>query len=312
MVRIDDLTAFETRLRRSAAARATGPASEGEGSRELGDLLLHVAERRRRRGGSVAPVGPPAEGGTSNGDDRVDAPAPASTSRRSGPPGQVIDVEQIGPRLRILRVGRPHVLRYEAGQYVKVGLAGNRSGSFSLASAPHDPYLELCIELVPGGRLTPALFRLAPGDRVEVGDRAKGSLRLDRSASTHLLVGTLTGIAPLRSLVRDALHRGVPGELLVLHGASHADELPYAEELRQLAAAEARVTYVPTVSRPADPRNAAWRGATGRVDDLAVRSAAGLDPASTHVYTTGNAGMIANVRAALGGAGFRISTESFH
>jgi hypothetical protein len=51
---------------------------------------------------------------------------------------------------------------------------------------------------------------------------------------------------------------------------------------------------------------------TGRVDDLAVRTAAGLDPATTHVYATGNAGMIANVRAALGGAGFAVSTETFH
>lgn len=221
-------------------------------------------------------------------------------------------MEQLTSSLRVLRVVRPRQLRFEAGQYLKVGVAGHRSGSFSIASAPHEEHVELCIELVAGGRLTPVLFRLRPGDHVELPDRAKGSLRLDPSARTHLMVATVTGIAPLRSLLRDALHRGVRGSFVVLHGASHADELPYADELRSLADGEARVTYVPTVSRPADPRSSAWRGETGRVDAVAVRHAAALDPATTHVYATGNSGMIANVRSSLGGAGFAVSTEKFH
>lgn len=300
---IDELNTFELRLRRSAAARVAATAADradGPASPELGELFAEVAQRRARR----ATTSVPRTGRPPGADD------PSIVS--AGPPGQVLAVQQLTAMLRILRIGRPDGLDFDAGQYLKVGVAGRRSGSFSLASAPHDPYLELCVELIPSGRLTPALFTLSPGDRVELSAGAKGSLRLDPSVRTHLLVGTVTGIAPLRSLVRDALHRGVPGRLMVLHGASHSDELPYSEELTALADAEERVSYLPTVSRPSDPRNQSWRGRTGRVDALASAVATELDPSATRVYATGNSGMIESVRSSLGAAGFAISTEAFH
>jgi ferredoxin-NADP reductase len=260
------------------------------------------------------PIAEPAAGPSSDQavfDQAVFDQASSGRDEWSGPPGQVLSMEQVATGIRILRVGRPSSFDYRAGQYMKVGVAGRRSGSFSLASSPRDAHLEFCVELIPGGRLTPAMFTLAVGDRVVLGERAKGSLRLDTSARTHLMVATVTGVAPLRSLLRQALHDGVAGEFVVLHGASHADELPYAEELGRLAAADARVSYVATVSRPGASRNAGWSGSTGRVDELASATAAGLDPATTHVYATGNAGMISNVRSTLGARGFRVSTEAF-
>jgi ferredoxin--NADP+ reductase len=228
-----------------------------------------------------------------------------------GPPGQVLEIEQVGPSVRIFRVGRPPGLRFRAGQYVKVGVPGGRQGSFSLASAPHEAHVELCIELVPGGRLTPRLFSLAAGAPLELGTRAKGSFLLDRTGRTHLMVATVTGIAPLRSMLRAALHDGTSDSFVVLHGASHADELPYLEELRALAATDPRVRYVPTVSRPDDPRNVGWRGETGRVDALAVRVADSLDRVDTRAYACGNPGMVATVTRALRERGVSVTSEVF-
>ncbi len=233
------------------------------------------------------------------------------TTTAAGAPGQVLHVEDVTPSLRILRVGRPGGLTFAAGQYVKMGLAGLRLGSFSIASAPHETFLEFCIERIAGGRLTPRLFAVGVGDHLEVSDRAKGRLRLHPAARQHLLVGTVTGIAPLRSLVRDALHRGMRTRITVLHGASHHDELPYREEFEDLAAANEHITYRPTISRRGEGRNATWTGATGRVDPLALDVAASMDPDTTHVIATGNSGMVANVRTALGAKGFPVATEAF-
>ncbi len=224
----------------------------------------------------------------------------------------MVHVERVGASVRILRIGRPAGFGFEAGQYLKLGVAGSPRRSLSLASAPDDPDLELCVELVPGGRVTPTLFGLGVGDRVELSDAATGSLRLARSARTHLLVGTVTGIAPLRSLLRAALANGSTDEFVVLHGASSADELPYAAELAELARSDGRVQYLPTVSRPGEVRNRRWQGETGRVEALAERIARGLDPRTTGVCATGNSSMVANVRTLLGGRGFRVATESFH
>jgi NAD(P)H-flavin reductase len=241
----------------------------------------------------------------------VVAPTPALEGASAGAPGRVLSIEQVSPDVRILRIGRPATFEYRAGQYMKVGIEGRRSGSFSLASAPHEPHLEFCIERIPGGRLTPAMFALPVGAPVVLGERAKGSLRLGPSARTHLLVATVTGIAPVRGLVLQALRDRLPSRLVILHGASHADELPYADELAALAASHPRLSYLPTVSRPGEARNSGWSGATGRVDELAIRAATTLDIASTQVLAIGNSGMIANVRTALGGRGFRVDTEAF-
>lgn len=235
----------------------------------------------------------------------------SSAGRVTGAPGRVLSITHVSPDVRIFRIGRPTSFEYRAGQYMKLGIEGRRSGSFSLASAPHEPQLEFCIERIAGGRLTPAMFTLSVGSQVVLGDRAKGSLHLDPSVRTHLLVATVTGIAPVRGLVLQALRDRVPSRLMILHGASHADELPYATELAALAASHPRLSYVPTVSRPAEARNAGWSGATGRVDEHAIRAASTLDPASTQVLAIGNSGMISNVRTALGGRGFRVDTEAF-
>lgn len=64
------------------------------------------------------------------------------------------------------------------------------------------------------------------------------------------MIATVTGIAPLRSLLRAALHRGTTDRFTILHGASHADELVFRDELLDLAAHDTRIAYHPTISRP--------------------------------------------------------------
>ena len=68
--------------------------------------------------------------------------------------------------------------------------------------------------------------------------------------------------------------------------------------------------YLPTVSRPGVVRNRDWPHDSGRVDDLACRVAAGLDPRRTHVYACGHPEMVKRVAGDLGGS-FAVSTEVF-
>ena len=223
----------------------------------------------------------------------------------------MLETENFGPSVRIFRIGRPPGFTFTAGQYLKAGLTGARQGSFTIASAPHESHLELCIELIPGGRLTPRMFAIAAGGRMEIGDTAKGSFVLDTSGSTHLMVATVTGIAPLRSMLRHALHTGTRDSFVILHGASYADELPYLDELTALAAADDRVRYVPTVSRPGEARNAGWQGATGRVDELAMKVVPSLDGLATRAYACGNPDMVDIVTRQLRERGLKVLNEKF-
>ena len=285
---------YERRIQRAALDRAR------DASPELRDLLTHVADRRADRRG--------AQLGVLLGPGRAAAPGPAAPSDGSATQVRVLAVNVVGPTLRLIRTERPAGFDFRAGQYLKAGAAGSGRSSFSLASAPGEAHLELCVGLNPGGKVSPALLSLGVGDHVELVPRAKGSFVLDDSAQTHLMVATSTGIGPLRSMVRDGLLRGVAGRFVVLHGASSPDRLPYLDELTALASGDIGLDYRATVSGPgAVPRGLG----TGRVDVLAAEVAAGMDPSTTTVYACGHPGMIDAVRSSLGALGFTVRSEAF-
>ncbi len=284
---MQEIEAYERRLvrgARSGTARGTDA--------ELTEILERVLARRARR-------------------SRVEVRPRPGTTTPEGTTGEVLRIQAVAPDVRVISVTRPPGLEFRAGQSVKLGVPGGRRASFSIASAPDEPDLEFCIELVPGGRLTPRIFSLEVGDRVDVASRPKGSFTLDASAACHLMVATVTGIAPFRSMLRNAVRHGVDADFIVLHGASHQDELPYLPEFTAIAAANPRVRYEPTVSRPSAPRNVGWNGTVGRVDALASRVAANLESSRTHVYACGNGEMVKRVVTELGSSGFAVSTEIF-
>jgi NAD(P)H-flavin reductase len=327
--------AYERQLAGAARRRV-----DGSGDPELTALLELVRRRRSRRLGdalsrtgagsatatvidSGAPPRPRPDGpGTSEGgpEDPVAAPAAAPAGSEaaeaareqpgSGPAGELLAIERVGPDVACFVLRRPPGLSFKAGQNIKAGLPGRGRHRYSIASAPDDPALELCIERVPGGRLTPSLFELGVGGRIELADRAGGSFALDERATRHLMVATVTGIAPFRSMVRDAQHRGLALDVTVVHGASYVDDLPYRDELEASAAAGS-ISYVPTVSRPGEARNAGWPGSTGRADDVALGLAATFDPATTRVYACGHGGMVERIATEMGSRGFKVSTEPY-
>jgi ferredoxin-NADP reductase len=318
----EDLVTREGQLRRSPADERTGINDP-----ELARILDRVGERRRRRtamdavglrrplgrmDGTVAEPGPVVAPDPDTLPSAATPPTATTTGPAArGPSGRVLSIDQVGPTVRIIRVGRPSSFSYVAGQHVKIGTIGTRRGTYSIASAPHDPHVEVCIKLVPDGRLTPALFQVRPGDELVSDWKAKGSFRFDDRARTHVMVATGAGISPLRSLLRDARRRGLTGPVILLHGASHPDELPYHDEMVERGRTDPNFRYVPTVSRPAAPRSRRWAGATGRVDDLVRAALGGLDTGNTRVYVCGNGGMVKAVAADATGRGFAVSTESF-
>jgi ferredoxin-NADP reductase len=202
---------------------------------------------------------------------------------------------------------------FQPGQYMTTGVVADEKllqRPYSVASAPATADTlgyEFFVRHVPVVRFTTALWRLKVGHRLRmIGPKGKFVLEPE-DARTHLYVSTGTGIAPFMSMIRETMAEGKPRKTVLLNGCSFADELGYRRELEEWELDPAyRLTYVPTVSRAAHPRNAGWGGRTGRAEQViwdACRDL-GLKPDKTVVYICGNPEMILNVERVLMDHGF--------
>jgi ferredoxin/flavodoxin---NADP+ reductase len=202
---------------------------------------------------------------------------------------------------------------FEPGQYMTTGVLADDKivqRPYSVASAPAvagtEGY-ELFVRHVPVIRFTTALWRLPIGHRMRmIGPKGKFLLEPEDDR-THLYVSTGTGIAPFVSMIRQGMIDGRPRRTVVLNACSFADELGYRTELEAWEQDPAyRLRYVPTISRPQDPRNAGWTGHTGRAEGVVeqVCRENNLRPDRTVVYICGNPDMILNVERVLMDRGF--------
>ena len=229
---------------------------------------------------------------------------------------KVLRREDITDDLLLMWISRPEGWTFKAGQYCTIGREGIER-AYSISSAPHEEDIELFVELVPPpeGNLTPLIWDLHEGDTMTMRPRAKGIFVFKPKMPNQLLVATVTGVVPYISFLRDYLHKGAEGHhFYVLQGASYQDEFTYLDELEKLAAEHPdKITYVPTVSRPAEEHNAGWTGETGRVNNIVEKYVEqfGLTPENTLVYACGHPDMIEDVKDRLKPRGYKVEEERF-
>ena len=229
------------------------------------------------------------------------------------PKARIVERKDLTSDLWIIKLEPGVPFTFKPGQYITIGTEGVER-PYSIVSAPHEPLIELFLELVPQGELTPKLYPMHEGE-VSMRPRAKGLFILDPDYPNHLMVGTVTGTVPYISMLRDYFHRGGTGlRFYVLEGASYRDEFGYYQELEALSQAHPEnVAYVPTVSRAQEERNQGWCGAKGRVNIIVQQyiHRFGLSKENTLVYACGHPGMIEDVKARLLPEGWQVKEERF-
>jgi ferredoxin-NADP reductase len=141
--------------------------------------------------------------------------------------------------------------------------------SYSICSAPFETeqkswlefYVILEVEGGVPGRLTESMFRMKPGgdDKMVYYEKIAGDFTLDKRAAGFknvILVGTGTGLAPFRSMVKQIDFEASSGKTdavkyTLLHTNRTYEELDYYQELLEIeAAGHFDFVYVPSVSRP--------------------------------------------------------------
>jgi ferredoxin--NADP+ reductase len=201
---------------------------------------------------------------------------------------------------------------FEPGQYMTIGVFIDGKivqRPYSIASAPRvagTTGYEMYLRLVQGGTFTPVLWDLPVGHRMRmIGPKGKFLLEPDDDR-IHLFISSGTGNAPFVAMMRETLAAGAPRRAVFINGVSYERDLGYRSLLEEWqASGDYPVTYVPTVSRPNDPRNAAWTGRTGRAESIVegVFEEMHLTTDGTIAYLCGNPDMILAAEATLLGLG---------
>jgi ferredoxin/flavodoxin---NADP+ reductase len=207
---------------------------------------------------------------------------------------------------------------FEPGQYMTIGIVASVGGApprivqrpYSVASDPAvagtDGY-EMYVRLVEGGQFTPVLWQLPIGHRMRmIGPKGKFTLNPDDDR-IHIFISSGTGNAPFVSMMRAMLREGRPRRVVFVNGVSYVRDLGYRSLVEGWqASGEYPVTYIPTVSRPQSPENAAWSGRWGRVETIVnpVCDELGLTADNSIAYICGNPDMIIAAEEVLLGRGF--------
>jgi len=163
-------------------------------------------------------------------------------------------------------------------------------------------YLEFYITLVKEGSdpakppaLTPRLFMLREGDRLNIGEKITGHYTLEpvKAGDTVLFLGTGTGEAPHNYMTWELLRTGHAGKILNACCVRYRRDLGYLPVHEELVRRFPNYQYLALATREADTvgRKVYIQDliTSGQLEDeLGER----LDPAKTHVFLCGNPNMI--------------------
>ncbi len=186
---------------------------------------------------------------------------------------------------------------FDPGQYCTLGYEGIER-PYSIASSPKEELVELFIELVPepNGVLTPLLYNLYKGEKVTIRKRAKGLFKFQNDYENHIMLTTVTGIAPIVSMLRSMNFDPNDHNIWVYEGASYIDEFGYLDELIDISKKHSNIHFIPTCSRPDDPKNKNWEGANGRVNEIfSDESIKNLNNENTIIYACGHPEMVSDI-----------------
>ena len=222
---------------------------------------------------------------------------------------EVVEVKEETPGIRTLVLDAPGWPGHRAGQSVDVRLTAADGYStqrpYSLASAPEDPRLELTVQRLEAGEVSPYLAgELRVGDRFEI--RGPGG----RSFSWHvddggplLLVAGGAGLVPLRAMLRHRLAQGADVDTRLVLSVRTPEAMLYAAEREAWERAGVQVLVTYTRSGP-----------ERRIDAALLADAGPPAEAAPHVFVCGPTAFVEAAATLLLRAGHdyeQVRTERF-
>jgi ferredoxin-NADP reductase len=231
--------------------------------------------------------------------------------------GKLAEARAETPTARTLVLDVPGWPGHLAGQHVDVRLTAedgySTQRSYSIASSADGERVELTIQVVPDGEVSPYLAQtFSPGDPVELRGPVGGWFVWRTSGMDPvLLIAGGSGIVPLMAMIRARRAAGSRVPFRLIYSVRTPDDVYYADELRRRVRDDAGldVTFVYTRAVPDG-----WPHPPRRIGVADVNTN-GWPPALTpDCYVCGPTAFVetvADILVALGHDPRRVRTERF-
>lgn len=231
--------------------------------------------------------------------------------------GTVVETRDESATARSLILSVPDWPGHTAGQHVDVRLTApdgyTAVRSYSIASAPGDARIELTVEQLPDGEVSPYLAHtLKSGDRLELRGPIGGWFVWTPAQTEPVqLVAGGSGLVPIMAMMRARAISGSTAPFRLLYSVRQPDAVLYARDLARLSAGidGVGVTYAYTRITPPG-----WAQPAQRVNAELIRAA--TFPADKHptCYVCGPTAFVETAADLLTAAGHdagRVKTERF-
>ena len=202
---------------------------------------------------------------------------------------------------------RPEGFAFKSGQAIDLILPAGAGESgedqrhtFSLVNAPFQD--ELCVATrMRDSEFKRRLGSLRQGAAVRV-EGPFGSLLLHNNAArAAVFIAGGIGITPFMSMLRHAVHAGLPHRLLLLYSNRRPEDAAFLDELSELARQNPRFLLLATMTQM-DGSSQPWTGTTGVIDAALIKQA--IDGLANPVaYLAGPPAMVQSLRDVVSEAG---------
>jgi len=164
---------------------------------------------------------------------------------------KIIETDTAFPETIIFKVKSEKKLKFLPGQFASIkALSKNRA--YSICSNPEDNFLEFCIKGT--GEISRHLTNLKVGDEIEL-EGPYGNFIFKNSKKKNIIfVSTGSGIAPIKSLINQAI-KDKSKKILLYFGVKKRENLYYEEHFKSLEKENKNFRFIPVFSREGKKRH---------------------------------------------------------
>ncbi len=167
----------------------------------------------------------------------------------------VTAINPLTPRVKSFLLKPPAWSGFKAGQHVDVRLTApdgyQAERSYSIGSAPESPEVELVVERLDEGEVSPFFHEVVePGDTVEIRGPIGGHFTWSKKdGGPVLLVGGGSGVVPLVSMLRHRAAVAPDVPMTLVYSARAREEIIFRDELMRRAESDPNLMLMLTLTR---------------------------------------------------------------